>query len=233
MRNNAPAHIVVNSFADSALDLQLVGDGTDKDFVDVALADVVNLSAIGNTVAGTFDATAIANASVGITNGRLSGTDATFLTVDATASADGATILLHVTDRLQFALSGTGYTGVGITLSAQTGGSLVVQPASSASADEGSSDDNKGSFQDDKGEFDLARFASSVLGELRVSFATGRGETLSGVGSSVLTIDATTDLPNGKQLILDKVRTTPIAFSSGWSDQDRVTPLHVGLNHLD
>ncbi len=233
MTNSAPARILVNSFADLALDAQLVSGGTDNAFVDVDLADVVNLGAVGNTVAGTFDATANSDVSVAITNGRLSATDSTFLTVDATATADGETIHLHVTDRLQFDLSGTGYTGVGITLSAQTGGSLVVQPVSITSADDGSSEDNKGSVEDDKGEFDLARFAGSVLGELHVSFATGRGETLSGVGSSVLRIDATAALPNGKQFTLDKVRTTTIAFSSRWSDQDRVTPLHVGLNHLD
>jgi hypothetical protein len=168
MTNSAPARILVNSFADLALDAQLVSGGTDNAFVDVALADVVNLSAVGNTVAGTFDATANADISVAITNGRLSATDSTFLTVDATASADGETIHLHVTDRLQFDLSGTGYTGVGITLSAQTGGSLVVQPASIASADDGSCEDNKWSVEDDKGEFDLARFAGSVLGELHV-----------------------------------------------------------------
>ena len=54
MTNSAPARILVNSFADLALDAQLVSGGTDNAFVDVDLADVVNLGAVGNTVAGTF-----------------------------------------------------------------------------------------------------------------------------------------------------------------------------------
>jgi hypothetical protein len=204
--NSFPA-LTINAFADSAIDIGLTA-ASPGDFasIDIDLGDIVNLAAFGKgPVSGSFAASATGTGTVVITDGILRGSDSTLLTIDVTASlpAEHANIHLHLTDSLEFALTGSGYVGTTITQTAQSGGSAQIfsQTGTGSSSNEGkgsSSNEGKGSSSNDDGNFDLARFVTSVLNTNSVAvkfIASAPGESIHGEGNTLLKVDATADLP--------------------------------------
>ena len=120
--------VTISSFADASVDIGLTA-ANQHDFasIDIDLGDIVNLAGFGNgPVSGTFAALATGSGTVAITNGHLHGSDTTALSIDVTASlpAEHATIHLHLTDSLNFTLTGAGYSGVSITQTAEFGGTV-------------------------------------------------------------------------------------------------------------
>jgi hypothetical protein len=209
--DNASPALIINSFADTSVDIGLTA-ANPHDFasIDIDLGDIVNLAGFGNgPVSGSFAALATGTGTVAITNGHLHGSDSTLLSIDVTASlpAEHAAIHLHLTDSLNFTLTGGGYSGVSITQTAESGG--MVQAFSQTGTASGLEDDDN---------FDLARFVTGVLhtNSVAVQFiASAPGESIHGEGNTLLKVDATADLPGdgGKTRHLVFHETTPRHFA--------------------
>jgi hypothetical protein len=183
-----PQVLAASGFADTGVQIGLQGlRPTDHASITISLGNVVNLAAFAKSDAsGTVTSTATNQATLTLTNGVLSGSYTAAMSIDLTAyiAADHATVQMEVTDRFQLSLSGTGFTSVALATTASAGSTVVAtSPASSIAG---------GSAGHHGGTFDLATFAASVLNtaQWNIAFMTGPGETLSAVGSSVLTITA-------------------------------------------
>jgi hypothetical protein len=190
--------LAITGFADSSVDIELQA-AVPSDFASIKISfdNVANLDAFANAGAsGTATSAAASQGQLTLTNGTLSGTYTASLSIDMTAivAADHATIHMHITDNFQLSLSGTGYVGASLLATTAAGSTVVAMTPSGAGT--GSEDDDKG------GQFDLARFVASVLntGQWNITFlASAPGESLHGVGVSVLTIAATAELAGGQK----------------------------------
>ena len=171
-------------------ELQAVTPG-DYASIRITLGDVVNLDAWANAGAvGSVSANVTAQGLATFNGGKLSGSYTACLTIDATAwiPADQVTMHLHITDSFQFGLSGSGYAGATVTVTSLANSNVVATSPGSTTAAPGCGDG---------GTFDLARFAASVLntGQAQVSFvASTAGESLHGIGTSLVTLTATADV---------------------------------------
>ena len=191
------SHVLsINGFADSSVDIELQA-AVPNDFasIKISLGNVVDLEAFANAgAAGTATSAAASQGLLTLTNGKLSGSYTAFLSIDVTATvaADHAAIHMHVTDSFQLSLSGTGYAGASLFATTAAGATVVAMTPSGGGT---------GMPGGDKHEhFDLARFAASVLHTARWNFAflaSAPGESMHGVGVSVLTIVATAELTGG------------------------------------
>ena len=197
----------INGFADSSVDIELQA-AVPNDFasIKISLGNVVNLDAFANAgAAGTATSAAASQGLLTLTNGKLSGSYTASLSIDVTATvaADHATIHMHITDSFQLSLSGTGYAGASLLATTTTGATVVAMTPSDAGTS--SPGGNKGEH------FDLARFAASALNtaQWNIAFvASAPGESLHGVGVSVLTIVATAELAGGAKPELFKFQDT-------------------------
>lgn len=197
---NEPPVLAINGFADTNVDIELQ-TAVPADFasIQISLGNVVNLDAMGFAGAsGTVSSSAASQGLLTLTNGNLSGTYTAMLSIDVTASiaADHATVNMHLTDSFQLTLSGTGYLGASLALASTSGGTVTAITPSGGSA-------GNSAGRSDGGTFDLARFVANVLntGTWDIDFvASMPGESLHALGASVLTIDATAEVPNGESL---------------------------------
>jgi hypothetical protein len=183
-----PQVLAVSGFADTGVQIGLQGPSpTDTASIAISLDNVVNLAAFAKSDAsGTATSTATNQGTLTLTKGVLSGTYTAAMSIDLTAyiAADHATVQMEVTDKFQLSLSGTGFTSVALATTASAGSAVVATSPGSSTAG--------GSLGNHGGTFDLATFAANVLNtaQWNIAFMAGPGETLSGVGTSVLTISA-------------------------------------------
>jgi hypothetical protein len=188
---NGSQVLAVNGFANDSVNIGLLtARPADDVSIKISLGDVVNLDAWANAGAtGTAAASASSQGLLTVTNGALTGTYTASLSIDVSAyiAADHATVTMQVTDTFQLSLSGCGYVGASIVPTSNAGATVTAMTPASG-----------GAGGSNHGNFDLARFAASVLNTSQdaISFmATAPGETLHVLGQSVLTIDATAVLP--------------------------------------
>ena len=191
------SHVLsASGYANASVDIGLQAAAPqDYASIRISLGNVVNLDAWANAgAAGTVVSSASSQGLLTLTDGKLSGTYTASLSIDVTATvaADHATIHMRITDSFELSLSGTGYVGASLLQTTVAGGTVVAMTPIAGVG--GSPAANHGE------QFDLARFAASVLntGQWNIAFvASAAGESLHGVGTSVLTIAATADLEGG------------------------------------
>jgi hypothetical protein len=193
-----PQVLAVNGYATASADIGLqAAAANDYASIDISLANIANLDGFADAAAsGTVTSAASSQGLLTLTNGNLTGTYTASLSIDITAylAADDATVHMQITDSFQLSLSGTGYVGASLDETSASGGTVTAMTPSGS----GSS----GPAGGQGGTFDLARFAASVLntGQWNIAFvATAPGESIKGVGSSVMTINAVADLANGQR----------------------------------
>lgn len=188
---SGPQVLAINGFADAEIDVGLQAVvPNDYASIKITLGNLLNLNGFANAAAsGTVTSTAATAGSMTISNGNLSGNCSAVFSIDVTAyiAADQTTVRMHIADSFQLSLTGSGYSGATLSETAASGGSVQVAapPVNDA-------------LTSKSGTFDLARFAASVLntGQWDIAFvASAPGESLKGHGESVLTIDATVELP--------------------------------------
>lgn len=187
--------LAVNGFAAASVDIGLqAAVPSDYASIGISLGNVVNMNAFADVAAsGTVTSAASGQGTLTLTDGKLSGSYTASLSIDITAylAADKASVQLHVTDSFELSLSGTGYIGATLADTAASGGTVE---AIAPSGDGGGSSSSHGAM------FDLARFAASVLntGSWDIAFvASVPGESLRGLGTSTLTIQAVAELQAG------------------------------------
>jgi hypothetical protein len=211
--SNGPQVLAVNGYADASFNVGLQGIAPcNSASVQISLGDILNLNAWANAGAtGTVAASAATQGTLTITDTILNGTLFASLSIDASGyiAADQASVQLHITDVFQMGLSGTGYSGVTLQTTSQSGGTVVATAPSGAGASPGC-----------YGDFDLARFAASVLGtgQSNITFiASEPGETLQGVGTSVMTVVATAEIPGAvpESLTYCDVDRSGLSFADG------------------
>jgi hypothetical protein len=193
-----PQVLAVNGYATASADIGLqAAVANDHASIYISLANIANLDGFANAGAtGTVTSAASAQGLLTLTNGNLTGTYTASLSIDITAylAADNATVHMQITDSFQLSLSGTGYVGASLAETSTSGGTVTAMTPSGS----GSSGPARGQG----GTFDLARFAASVLniGQWNIAFvATAPGESIKGVGSSVMTINAVAELATGQR----------------------------------
>jgi hypothetical protein len=225
--------LAVNGYADASVDIGLQATApSDSASIDISLGNTVNLNAFGGVAASaTVTSAAAGQGSLTLTNGNLSGTYTASFSIEVTAylPADNATVSMQITDSFQLSVTGTGYAGVTLADTAASGGTVEAStPArSGAGGPGGNAAGNHGNT------FDLARFAASVLntGQWNIAFVSSApGESLAGMGTSVLTINAMADVPGNRGpevLNFHDTERTNLAFS------DRSSPPAGGQYGLD
>lgn len=213
--SNGPQVLAANGYANTSVSIALqAAVPNDYASINISLGNIVNLNAWANAAAaGSVTSTAASQGVLTLTNGKLSGLYTASLSIDVTATvaADNATIHMSITDTFQLCLSGTGYVGASLTEISASGATLLLATPGAGSA--------AASACGPAGQFNLAKFAASVLntGQWNIAFqASAPGESLTALGSSVLSIAATADIAGpGKPEVLsfhDTDRST-IAFS--------------------
>jgi hypothetical protein len=193
---NLPQVVAANGYANDSVSIALqAAVPSDYASFNLALGEIVDLRAFANAGASaTLTSNAASQGLLTLSNGNLAGSYTASMTIDVSAyiASINAKVTMRVTDNFQLALSGKGYVGASITSTSASGGTVTVAtPSGGTGASPGKSDGAS---------FDLARFAASVIdtGKWNIAFvASQAGESLQGRGTSVLTIDATVELPGG------------------------------------
>jgi hypothetical protein len=212
-RGQGPEVLAINGFADTSADIELTtAVPSDYASIKISLGNVVNLEAFARTGAsGTVTSTAASDGTLTLTKGNLRGTYTASLSIDVKAyiPADKAIIDLKVTDRFNLCISGTGYTGASLVETSAAGGTVDAMTPAGGTTTGG----NHGSF-------DLAKFAASVLniGQWNIAFATSApGESLHVLGLSVLTVDATAELPGAHSVRFGETERSSLSFNDASS----------------
>jgi hypothetical protein len=238
--NNDPQVLTATGFANNSVDIELQSSvPNDYASIKITLGNIVDLGAWANTgAAGTVTSTSSSQGLLTLTDGKLSGSYSAMMSIDVTAivAAANATIHMHITDSFQLSLTGTGYVGASIFATSTAGGTVVTTAPNVAGPS------TSGANKD--GQFDLARFAADVLnsGRWDIAFvASAPGESLRGVGSSVVTIAATAELAGGAKpkmlnfqdvdrsnISFNDTSTTPGGSPFGW---EVLSPHSVSLFH--
>jgi hypothetical protein len=227
----APQDLAIHGFAAADVAIGLQGaNPADGAAIRIVLGTGVDFAAFGgSTATGTVTSGANAKGNVTVTDGVMSGDYTATLSIDLTAylPTDKAAVAMQITDTFRMSLAGTGYTSVALTQNAAAGGTVIAMTAGNGAV-------SAPGWQDG-GTFDLARFAAEVLNQEQWSIgfvASGPGQSLLAIGTSVLTVDATADLANGcgfARLTDDQTKVSRFTVSDqsapGWGPgpQDNVT----------
>lgn len=221
--STGPQVLAMTGYANVSFDVGLqAAVPADTASIHITLGEVMNLNAWAKAGAeGTVTSNASSEATLDITGTILNGTLSATLSINASGyiAASRATVHLHITDTFQMSLSGTGYVGATLQTTAQSGSTVVATAPSSPSGSPSGGNAGPSHY----GTFDLARFAASVLstGQASIGFiSSAPGESLHGIGTSVMTIAATADILGGpvpQHLVFHDVDRSVLAFNDNSS----------------